>query len=71
MAFNTLYQLDNVNGKKILLRAGFDVPMPGGVITDASRIERGAKTIRELQDKGAIVIVIGRSPFHVAVTSRA
>ena len=58
MPFNTLSQLDNVAGKKILLRVDFNVPMKDGVITDATRISRALPTIRELQRKNAIVILI-------------
>lgn len=58
MAFNTLSDLTNVQGKKILLRVDFNVPVQDGVITDATRIERALPTIRELKDKGAIVILI-------------
>ncbi len=58
MAFNTLSDLTNVTGKKILLRTGFDVPVKDGVIQDATRLERGLATIQELKDKGAIVIIL-------------
>lgn len=58
MAFNTLSQLDNVNGKKILLRVDFNVPLINGVITDTTRIDRALPTIRELQKKGAIVVLV-------------
>lgn len=58
MAFNTLSDLTNVQGKKILLRVDFNVPVQDGVITDATRIERALPTIRELKDKGATVILI-------------
>jgi phosphoglycerate kinase len=34
------------------------VPMKDGVVTDAARIEQAARTIRELADKGAKVIVL-------------
>src|SRR5215475_803140 len=55
--FKTLDDL-NVKGKRVLVRADLNVPMKNGVITDASRIERQAPTIRELAEKGARVIVL-------------
>jgi phosphoglycerate kinase len=55
--FHTLDDL-NVRGKKVLLRADLNVPVKDGRVTDATRIERLAPTIRELADKGARVIVM-------------
>jgi phosphoglycerate kinase len=56
-AFQTLDTL-SVKGKRVLVRADLNVPMKDGQVTDASRIERQAPTIRELADKGARVIVL-------------
>ena len=42
----------------MLVRADLNVPMKDGVVTDATRIERQAPTIRELAEKGAKVIVL-------------
>ncbi|HEV2160860.1 MAG TPA: phosphoglycerate kinase [Stellaceae bacterium] len=55
--FRTLDDLDP-NGKRVLVRADLNVPVADGKVTDATRIERLAPTIRELADKGARVIVI-------------
>jgi len=55
--FKTLDDL-TVKGKRVLVRADLNVPMKDGKITDASRIERQAPTIKELSDKGARVIVL-------------
>src|ERR1043166_5473766 len=55
--FRTIDDLD-VKGKRVLVRADLNVPMKDGKVTDASRIERQAPTIRELSDKGAKVIVL-------------
>jgi hypothetical protein len=57
MAFRTLDDL-NVKGKRVLVRADLNVPVADGKVTDATRIERQAPTIRELADKGAKVIVL-------------
>ena len=55
--FSTLDDF-NVSGRRVLVRADLNVPMRDGKITDATRIERTADTIRELSKKGAKVIVI-------------
>ncbi|HZT18953.1 MAG TPA: phosphoglycerate kinase, partial [Dongiaceae bacterium] len=55
--FRTLDDLD-VAGKRVLLRADFNVPMKGGEVADPTRIERGAATIAELARRGAKVVVL-------------
>jgi phosphoglycerate kinase len=52
--------LDNadVKGKRVLVRVDFNVPMENGEVTDATRIERAAPTIREIADKGGKVILL-------------
>ncbi len=55
--FRTLDDLDP-NGKRVLVRADLNVPVADGKVTDATRVERLAPTIRELADKGARVVVI-------------
>ncbi len=55
-SFRTLDDLD-VAGKRVFLRVDLNVPLKDGVVTDATRIERVAPTIRELLDRKAIVIV--------------
>src|SRR6185437_10862749 len=47
-----------VRGKRVLLRADLNVPVKDGRVTDATRIERLAPTIRDLADKGARVVVM-------------
>ena len=54
---NTIDDLD-VAGKRVLIRADLNVPMHDGLVTDVTRIERTLPTIRDLQAKGAQVIVI-------------
>jgi phosphoglycerate kinase len=56
-SFRTLDDLD-VTGKRVLLRADFNVPMKEGKVTDLTRIERGAVSIRELAARGARVVVL-------------
>jgi phosphoglycerate kinase len=55
--FRNLDGLD-VKGKRVLVRADLNVPMADGKVTDATRIERQAPTIRELAEKGARVVVL-------------
>lgn len=55
-AFRTLDQVE-VAGRRVLVRLDLNVPMKDGRVTDATRIERAAPTVRELAGKGARVIV--------------
>jgi len=55
--FKTLDDLD-VAGKTVLLRVDFNVPMSGGKVTDATRLERAAPTIQDLTKKGAKVLLL-------------
>ncbi|HYC13494.1 MAG TPA: phosphoglycerate kinase, partial [Stellaceae bacterium] len=45
-------------GKRVLVRADLNVPMKGGAVTDATRIERLAPTLLDLAAKGAEVVVL-------------
>ncbi len=55
--FATIDDLD-VAGKRVLVRADLNVPMRDGKVTDKTRIERTADTLRELSKKGAKVVLI-------------
>jgi phosphoglycerate kinase len=55
--FNTLDDLD-LEGRRVLVRGDLNVPVAGGAVTDATRIERLAPTLRELCGKGARVVVM-------------
>ena len=55
--FTTLDDLD-AQGKRVLLRLDLNVPMADGRVTDATRIERSADTIRELSEKSARVVIL-------------
>ncbi len=55
--FNTLDKAD-VAGKRVLVRCDLNVPMKDGAVTDMTRIERSAETVRELVGKGAKVILM-------------
>jgi phosphoglycerate kinase len=56
-AFNTLDDV-NVSGKRVVIRVDLNVPIENGKVTDTTRIDRIAPTLRELLDKGAAVIVL-------------
>ncbi len=57
---NTFKTLDDYNfkGKRVLVRADFNVPVKDGKVTDTTRIDRFAPTAKELAEKGAKVIII-------------
>ena len=55
--FRTLEELE-VSGRRVLLRVDFNVPLRDGQVTDGTRIERAAATIRELSGRGARVILL-------------
>lgn len=55
--FRTIDALD-VKGKRVLVRADLNVPAKDGKVTDSTRIDRSAATLKELAAKGAKVIVL-------------
>jgi hypothetical protein len=55
--FRTLDDVD-VHNKRVLLRVDLNVPMDNGRVSDATRLERVTKTITELAEKGAKVILL-------------
>jgi phosphoglycerate kinase len=52
----TLEDLPDVAGRRVLLRADFNVPLAEGEITDDMRIRAALPTIRWLQDRGAELV---------------
>jgi len=48
----------DVNGKTVLVRADLNVPMEEGRVTDTTRIDRFAPTVKMLGEKGAKVVII-------------
>ena len=57
-AFKTLDDLEDITGKRVLVRVDLNVPVADGKVTDTTRIERVAPTILELSDKGAKVVLL-------------
>jgi phosphoglycerate kinase len=56
--FKTLDDINEISGKRVLVRVDLNVPVKDGKVTDTTRIERVAPTILELADKGAKVILL-------------
>ncbi|HXV22888.1 MAG TPA: phosphoglycerate kinase [Alphaproteobacteria bacterium] len=55
--FATLDQL-RARGKRVLVRVDLNVPMKDGRVTDKTRIQRAAVTLKELADQGAKLVVL-------------
>ena len=56
--FRTLDDARDLRGKRVLVRVDLNVPVKDGVVTDATRIERVAPTVKELSDRGAKVVLL-------------
>ncbi|MFC7332778.1 phosphoglycerate kinase [Rhodocista pekingensis] len=57
MAFKTLDDL-SVAGKTVLVRGDLNVPVQDGQVSDTTRLDRLAPTLKELAGKGAKVVVL-------------
>ena len=58
MPFRTLKDAGNLAGKRVLLRVDLNVPVKDGAVTDTTRIERVAPTIKTLSDMGAKIALL-------------
>ncbi|HEX8063657.1 MAG TPA: phosphoglycerate kinase [Allosphingosinicella sp.] len=57
-SFKTLDDLDDVRGKRILVRVDLNVPMADLEVTDDTRFRATLPTVTELADKGAVVLLL-------------
>ncbi len=48
----------SLSSKRVLLRAGFDLPIEDGVVTDDTRVKALEQTMRFILDQGAILILL-------------
>src|SRR5699024_2835903 len=54
----TLQSLGDLAGKRVLVRADFNVPLDGATITDDGRIRAALPTINYLREAGAKVLIM-------------
>ena len=47
-----------LNGKKVIIRCDFNVPIENGIIKDETRLKASLKTIRYARKMGAKVILL-------------
>lgn len=57
MSLRTLEKTD-IRGKRVLMRADFNVPLKDGAITDDTRIQAAMRSIRYILDNGASLILM-------------
>ena len=55
--FKTIDTLEDINGKRVLVRVDLNVPTQGGKISDDTRLRATKATILDLVEKGAIVLL--------------
>jgi phosphoglycerate kinase len=54
----TLDNLGNVEGKRVLVRVDFNVPVSDGKVRDDARMRRAIPTLEELRDRGAKLLLV-------------
>ena len=58
MKIKTIKSIKNLKGKRVLVRADFNVPLKNGEIKELYKIEKSLPTIKFLIDKGAKIILL-------------
>jgi len=56
--FQTLDDMGDIRGKRVLVREDLNVPMADGAVSDDTRLRATVPTVTELADKGAIVLIL-------------
>lgn len=59
----SIKEIENLKGKRVLLRVDFNVPIKDGKVVDDFRIQKSLPTIQYLAKKGAIVILIAHAGY--------
>ena len=62
--------LDDVRGKRVVIRCDFNVPLNGDVITDDGRIRAALPTLTGLLEAGAKVVLNGRDAGKLEAAAR-
>jgi phosphoglycerate kinase len=57
VSLRTLDDLGDLAGKRVFVRADFNVPLEGGAVADDFRIRSALPTLQELLDRGASLVV--------------
>src|SRR3989344_5583508 len=58
MDFKTVKDIENLKGKKVLLRLDLNAPLIDGVLRDDFRVKKSMPTLNFLRESGAKTIII-------------